>query len=222
MGHDRVSLIELLDADFGVGLNGAYVTQWRGRRGNVARPITADMTVDTTALGGRKALFFNGTTQGLLLEIPELRRNCSILAIHVHMKSVWSATSQVAVSVPLDDATGHRVLGIGYASSGAVLCSSNAGTEIGTTFTWTTNEMVICGVRDRATRIEAFVNGSTTGQIGSSALSPQPAVTTVSIGVDSSPTPDVFFSGVIRRIAIFSIAHDDADAAAIDSQWRGK
>lgn len=227
-------LIDLLEADYGVGTIGGYVTEWRGRYGHVARPRDKSMTVSSIELG-RDAIVFNGTSSGMTLEIPELRGNSASLIIAAQFKAssrntgttqvianLWSAPETEKSVLRLDISGPSTVRTIGYISDG----SSNVAAR--PSFNIENTEVVCEAVRDSyGSLIRCYGNGLKDASYGVAqvdVLSPQPSTTTISIGYAISESAPWYFAGVIRRIAIYGYtATAGLDAAALtrSAAWKG-
>jgi len=223
-------LLELLDADIGVTTYGGNITEWRGNRGHIARPITNDQQLDYATLsGGRRAVAFNGTTQGMTLELPELRRNNSSLIIAVQFYPLSTSSSQKLAQLwKTEDSTSILHVGIEGPVYGGWAANNNdtVAYSVKTGADPLNTETVVECARVPATTyaVVCYANGALVSPIGNvDVLSPQPTSTTVSIGCSIGSSGD-YYHGLIRRIAIYGhtrYSQMAANAAARHAQWIG-
>jgi hypothetical protein len=236
---NQPGLLDVFEADYdSVELSGYNnVAAWRGRCGHVIRPLTNDMTVDTTALsGGRRGILFNGTTHGMTLELPELKSNSSSLVFVAHVFPANNNNDQVLANLWADEGA-TRVLLLGGGSGGYVTrVNGHSSTGIlqsvvDHTNQWYETELVLEGVRDASgMHLHLMRNGvrraGDEGTIGCDRLVRQPVSTTVSIGcqINSEGATTQHFQGVIRRIAVYGYTHFSSvvtNAAARSAAWLG-
>ena len=225
-----------LNADFGIETRSGYLVGWRDQLcGKIARPLTDDMVVNESTLsGGRRAVQFNGTTHGMTLEIPELRRNNASLIVAMHLQAGSSVDQQYLISLPKSENDLTSVIGLDFVGGGFTTRSyghfqnDTFATVVNHTDPYQDTELVLEGVRDsRNATLHLFRNGvrrsGTEGTVQIDLLAPQPTFTTLYIGHDPSSGTGRF-SGVIRRIAVyggFVASQLVANAAARDALWRG-
>lgn len=211
-------LVDVIDANYGISLYGGKVASWRGRLGCVARPLVASQSLLT--YGTRQFVEFNGTTHGMLIAFPGLMRATRSLSIHVHGVALDdSARAQTLVSLRSTDLSVAR-LTLNHSAYQNIIASGSNSTVAATSATgWEANqERVWSAVRD-VSGATAYVNGASVATASASTSEPLSDYVYLTIGHKNSGE---YFSGAIRRIAIYTVPHTASDVAAIDALWRGK
>ncbi len=221
LGYDP---IEMWDVDEGLQLTaGGALVSWRGLNGTMACPISQTMAIETSRFSGsRKALAFNGTTDGLRAWLGQLRRASDNLSIAVQFVAADNpAAFRWLAELSIDGGT--RKLAVHHSSTAdSVGCSGHLNTE---NVTWTTGwsiaaETTIEAVRESGDRIELYVNGGSVNSAADVTSATQNAGDFI-IGHSANATPGDFFYGSIRRIAVYNVAHTATEAAIVDAAWRG-
>lgn len=222
----RVGLVELWDADYGMRFtSGGTFIQWTGRMGNVARPewAGAGLALNTNILSnGRRALQFNGTSSGLRCSIPSLRRACGNVAVHVQLHPTVNTTALQGIVNITSDGSASRLY-LNHPGTANYLRAEGVDAVVSATSTtgWAAgSEMVIGACRAIGSTLKLWKNGASLASVADSTTEVG-LCGDVGIGFDGTLTALSWFTGYIRRIAIYVAVHDDAKAAAIDLQWRG-
>jgi hypothetical protein len=222
-GYDY-ALVELWDADFGWGqasYHDGALREWTGLRGTPARPLTTDMTRPTSGFSGYRASYsFNGTTQGLLAELPSFSRTCQNVTICAHIVPADNTTTPRVIASVGKSTDNRLVLYHGtLANYVGVYGNGEDGTLLSSTG-WGTTERVLSAARS-ATHLYGWLNGSSLGSQAVATTSPLGAAGSLGIGVNQTFDTADWFSGHIRRIAVYSEVHTNAQALAIANQWIG-
>lgn len=215
-------------AERGVYSVGGYVTEWIGARGHVWRPITGDMVMETSRFSGsRRAIGFNGTSQGMRCTITELAATNHSLAFVVQLV----AASDPAGSVCLLSHTNGLLRTPSYYrlslmhNGAGTLIAEGAGNAVSVSdnAAWVTTEERVWGAsRVAGGTIELFSQGaSLTSDTDSTATLPLIGSSLV-LGHDpGGGTAASFFSGSIRSVSIYSVGKTEAEMAALYAQLYG-
>lgn len=218
---NRVGLVELWDADYGIEAVAGAFTSWRGRLGNVFRPEANGSALSiSTALfsNSRKCVLFNGTTTGLRASIPSLRRACGNLAVHVHAYvSLNSAVAQTLIRIHNDGA--NTRLYMNHPAVVNLLQSEGIDNSVVVNSSvWAVGEGLYSAARSISGFLQQWKNGVSAGSLADSTSSLN---NTMDVSVGFNGLGGDWFSGGIRRIAVYTALHDTTAVAALDAQWRG-
>jgi len=218
--------IEVWDADSGIATTSGYIDTWRGLYGHTLCPLSRTQFIEPVeSLGGRNAVRFNGTSDGMRTWISELRRTADFLAFHVQLVANENAATYRSIcELSVDGgATTKRLEILHPATTNYIQCGGNADNNTLTvTSGWEQGtELVISAARVADSRLELFRNGVSIGSQGDTSTGQPIAATDFLLGHTGFSVNGAFFNGWIRRVAIYNVAHDDAEAVAIDAAWRG-
>src|SRR5512133_313584 len=213
----QTGLIELWDSDSGLSTKSGYITEWRGLRGHVARPVTSDMTV--SLMGTRSALLFNGSSHGLRAYLPELRGTCPHLAIHVQCTPLDSSVDRFLVGLLTPTGIAWRMTLEHLTALGSLAMNvSDGGSTITANDVWVANsERVFSGIRRANQTKVIFSNG--TAAAGDSDLSTLPVGDFSDLWIASNPLTRAPFYGLIRRVAVYAVNQSTDDVAALSTDW---
>jgi hypothetical protein len=218
--------IEVWDADSGIETDGIHITQWMGLNGTPACPISRTQAIETTFFsGGRNAVSFNGTSDGMRAWLGALRRTNDHVSIYLQLvsngnDSTWKQLCELSID---GAATTKRLEILHPATTDYLQCGGGTDTNTLTvTSGWAQGtELVIGAARAADTRLELFRNGVSIGSQGDTTSGMPSTASDLIIGHSAYTSNSAFFNGWIRRVAVYNVAHDDAEAAAIDAAWRG-
>lgn len=216
--HNESGLVDLFDTSVGLERYNSRVAALRGLRNHVARPFTSDMLIYNVQ--GRDFISFNGTTQGMLACFPELRRTTRSLAIYVHgVAQDESARTQTVAGLRTTDLSSTRLDLTHNAYQNFVASGANATVTATSATGWEQSQERVWAAVRTATDVTSYVNGVQVATASASTSEPLSDYIHLTIGNANASN---WFSGIIRRIAIFTVPHIAADVAAIDALWRGK
>jgi hypothetical protein len=218
--------IEVWDADSGIETDGVYITRWVGLNGTSACPISRTQAIETSFFsGGRNAVSFNGTSDGMRAWLGALRRTNDHVSIYLQLvsngnDSTWKQLCELSID---GAATTKRLEILHPATINYLQCGG--GTDSNTltvTSGWAQGtELVIGAARAADTRLELFRNGVSIGSQGDTTSGMPSTASDLIIGHSAFASNGAFFNGWVRRVAVYNVAHDDTEAAAIDAAWRG-
>lgn len=223
----RNGIIEYLHADYGLALDASSKTQsWKGMCGNLAFPRNTGIST-ANFNGTRRGLNFSVVSEpGFRIALPFMKNSICQVSIYIHVYGVTNdGSARSLLMLGTDAASPSKTLQLQHGAAAgnisALAQSDSAAISVGSTYAADTE--FVFGATRSTSGIALYSNGTSIGTQAVSHATPYQGAEILLIGHNlannafSEP-----FLGLVRRVAIYGIAHTATEAAAISAEWLNK